>query len=62
MCRLSTIRHASSIALVYKGVIHEQGTHEQLMQVPTSSYARLVHAQEVQREGAQEGQGAGRRV
>ena len=39
--RLSTIRDADSIAVVYKGHIVEQGSHEQLMD-KKGSYARLV--------------------
>jgi ABC-type multidrug transport system fused ATPase/permease subunit len=30
---------------VYRGVILEQGTHEQLMAIPDGGYARLVAAQ-----------------
>ena len=43
--RLSTIRQAHSIAVVYKGVIVEQGSHDELMQAPQGAYARLVQHQ-----------------
>ena len=43
--RLSTIRHADCIAVVYRGVILEQGTHAELVAKPGSSYAKLVEAQ-----------------
>eukprot|EP00879_Flechtneria_rotunda_P003779 GHRR01004019.1.p1 GENE.GHRR01004019.1~~GHRR01004019.1.p1 ORF type:complete len:1293 (+),score=472.26 GHRR01004019.1:779-4657(+) len=43
--RLSTIRNANCIAVVYRGVILEQGRHEELMAMPNGGYARLVAAQ-----------------
>ncbi|KFM27090.1 ABC transporter B family member 4 [Auxenochlorella protothecoides] len=43
--RLSTIRHANSIAVVYKGVIVESGTHDELMGRHHGAYARLVQHQ-----------------
>ncbi|KAJ9525056.1 hypothetical protein QJQ45_017385, partial [Haematococcus lacustris] len=43
--RLSTIRNADKIALVYRGTILEQGTHAELMALPDGGYARLVAAQ-----------------
>lgn len=43
--RLSTIRHAAVIAVVYKGIILEQGSHEELLAIPGGGYARLVAAQ-----------------
>jgi ATP-binding cassette subfamily B (MDR/TAP) protein 1 len=43
--RLSTIKNADTIAVVYRGVILEQGGHEELLAVPGGGYARLVAAQ-----------------
>ncbi len=40
--RLSTIRNADDIAVVNRGVIIEQGTHERLMSIPYGNYAKLV--------------------
>jgi ATP-binding cassette subfamily B (MDR/TAP) protein 1 len=42
--RLSTIRDADTIAVVYKGHIVEQGTHQELVGM-NGSYARLVGGQ-----------------
>ena len=42
--RLSTVRDADSIAVVFKGKLVEQGTHEELL-VLNGSYARLVSHQ-----------------
>lgn len=44
--RLSTIRNASKIIVMKKGIILEQGTHEQLMS-QQGSYADMVHLQSV---------------
>lgn len=45
--RLSTVRHADSIAAVNKGVVDECGTHEELLaRGPKGAYARLVAASE----------------
>ena len=49
-CRLSTVRDADSIAVVFKGAIVEQGSHEALMARADGSYARLVRHQ-LQRRG-----------
>uniref|UniRef100_A0A7S0R4U3 ATP-binding cassette transporter n=1 Tax=Chlamydomonas leiostraca TaxID=1034604 RepID=A0A7S0R4U3_9CHLO len=49
--RLSTIRNAHSISVVFRGVILEQGNHDQLMALPGGAYARLVAAQEATAEG-----------
>ena len=43
--RLSTIRDADVIAVVYKGHIVERGTHQQLL-AENGSYARLVGGQQ----------------
>lgn len=43
--RLSTIKDADVIAVVFRGVILEQGTHDQLMALPDGGYSRLVAAQ-----------------
>ncbi|KAF8060513.1 ABCB6 [Scenedesmus sp. PABB004] len=43
--RLSTIRGAHAIAVVFRGVILEQGTHDELLAIPHGGYARLVAAQ-----------------
>jgi ATP-binding cassette subfamily B (MDR/TAP) protein 1 len=43
--RLSTIQHADTIAVVYRGVILESGTHSELLAIPGGGYARLVAAQ-----------------
>ncbi|KAF2101316.1 P-loop containing nucleoside triphosphate hydrolase protein [Rhizodiscina lignyota] len=49
--KLSTVRKADNIAVVAKGKIIEQGTHEQLIDL-RSTYARLVKVQDL-------GEGAG---
>lgn len=43
--RLSTIQHADTIAVVYRGVILESGTHSELLAIQGGGYARLVAAQ-----------------
>ncbi|ETM35318.1 hypothetical protein L914_17749 [Phytophthora nicotianae] len=40
--RLSTIRHADLIAVTQDGAIVEQGTHDQLLQLPNGIYKGLV--------------------
>jgi hypothetical protein len=44
--RLSTIRNADLICVVQSGALLEQGSHEELVARPGSSYAQLVRAQE----------------
>ncbi|KAL4457545.1 hypothetical protein ABPG75_012410 [Micractinium tetrahymenae] len=43
--RLSTVRDAHTIAVVYKGRIVEQGSHDELVALPHGNYARLVRHQ-----------------
>lgn len=43
--RLSTIRDADLIALVFRGSILEQGTHDELMAIPDGGYKSLVATQ-----------------
>jgi len=45
--RLSTIKNASCIYVMGKGVVLEQGTHDDLLANPDSAYARLVAAQKL---------------
>ncbi|XP_062146188.1 ABC transporter B family member 2-like [Alnus glutinosa] len=44
--RLSTVRNADIIAVVYEGKIIETGNHEELISNPNSAYASLVQLQE----------------
>lgn len=44
--RLTTIRNADIIAVVYQGKIVEQGTHGALIKDPDGAYTQLVHLQE----------------
>lgn len=44
--RLTTIRNADIIAVVYQGKIVEQGTHGELIKDPDGAYTQLVHLQE----------------
>lgn len=45
--RLSTVRHADEIIVLDKGAIAERGTHEQLMQIDSGIYRKLVSMQEL---------------
>ncbi|KAL2432173.1 ABC multidrug transporter atrC [Exophiala dermatitidis] len=52
--KLATIKNADSIAVISKGKVVEQGTHEELIEL-NGHYASLVHAQDLSssdREGA----------
>eukprot|EP00898_Chlorokybus_atmophyticus_P004111 jgi/Chlat1/4700/Chrsp3S05626 len=42
--RLSTIRHCNRIAVVQRGVIIEEGTHEELISRPNGAFAALARA------------------
>lgn len=44
--RLTTIRTADIIAVVHRGKIVEQGTHEELIRDPEGAYSQLVRLQE----------------
>ena len=44
--RLTTVRHADKIAVVQRGVVLEEGTHDELMQRGTGgAYVQLARAQ-----------------
>ncbi|MHB9147402.1 MAG: ABC transporter ATP-binding protein [Candidatus Amoebophilus sp.] len=45
--RLSTLKHMDRIIVLDKGIIVEQGTHEQLIQQPKSLYSKLWKLQEI---------------
>jgi ATP-binding cassette subfamily B protein len=45
--RLSTLKHMDRIIVLDRGLIVEQGTHEQLIEQPESLYSRLWKLQEV---------------
>jgi len=45
--RLSTLKHMDTIIVLDKGVIAQQGTHDELMQEPDSLYRKLWEYQEV---------------
>ncbi|XP_028764865.1 ABC transporter B family member 9-like [Neltuma alba] len=44
--RLTTIRNADAIAVVYQGKIVEKGSHDELIQNPDGAYSQLVRLQE----------------
>lgn len=52
--RLSTVRGAASIAFMSRGVLLEQGSHEQLMALHDGAYAKLVRLQTMMPQHADE--------
>ncbi|MBP9147432.1 MAG: ABC transporter ATP-binding protein, partial [Rhodoferax sp.] len=46
--RLSTIRGADCIVVLNHGRIHEQGSHEALMEIPQGIYQRLYLLQQLE--------------
>ncbi|KAJ0412384.1 hypothetical protein ATCC90586_005404 [Pythium insidiosum] len=40
--RLSTVRSANKIVVMMNGMVHEQGTHEELMQIPGGVYREIL--------------------
>ncbi|KIV81892.1 hypothetical protein PV11_04042 [Exophiala sideris] len=52
--RLSTIRKADNIIVMRDGRNIEEGTHQHLLSIPDGLYAGLVHAQQLESEGAHE--------
>uniref|UniRef100_A0A0E0L5B3 MDR-like ABC transporter n=1 Tax=Oryza punctata TaxID=4537 RepID=A0A0E0L5B3_ORYPU len=46
--RLSTVRNAHCISVVYKGKIAEQGHHDELVKDPNGAYSQLIRLQEAQ--------------
>ena len=43
--RLSTLKSADRIVVLEKGILAEDGTHDQLMSIPTGKYRALAMAQ-----------------
>ncbi len=43
--RLSTIKNANKIVVIDKGLVQEQGSHDELMQMPNGLYRKLVDMQ-----------------
>ncbi len=43
--RLSTIRKADKILVMNEGKVVEEGTHEELMEIPQGEYKRMVETQ-----------------
>ncbi len=43
--RLSTIRKADKILVMNEGKVVEEGTHEELMEIPQGEYKRMVEIQ-----------------
>ncbi|KAG6581395.1 ABC transporter B family member 9, partial [Cucurbita argyrosperma subsp. sororia] len=49
--RLTTIRNADTIAVVHRGKLLEQGTHDELIKDPDGAYSQLLRLQEGTRTG-----------
>ncbi|XP_023544154.1 ABC transporter B family member 9 isoform X1 [Cucurbita pepo subsp. pepo] len=49
--RLTTIRNADTIAVVHRGKLLEQGTHDELIKNPDGAYSQLLRLQEGTRTG-----------
>ncbi|XP_042479661.1 ABC transporter B family member 9-like [Macadamia integrifolia] len=53
--RLTTVRNADIIAVVHKGKVVEQGTHDELIKDSNGAYSQLAHMQDVTPHQAEEG-------
>ncbi|KAJ6710158.1 ATP-DEPENDENT PERMEASE MDL1 MITOCHONDRIAL [Salix koriyanagi] len=52
--RLSTVRNADMIAVIYRGKMVEKGSHSELLKDPEGAYSQLIRLQEVSKESEQE--------
>ncbi|XP_011005954.1 PREDICTED: ABC transporter B family member 4-like [Populus euphratica] len=52
--RLSTVRNADMIAVIYRGKMVEKGSHSELLEDPEGAYSQLIRLQEVNKESEQE--------
>ncbi|XP_061961245.1 ABC transporter B family member 21-like [Populus nigra] len=52
--RLSTVRNADVIAVIYRGKMVEKGSHSELLKDPEGAYSQLIRLQEVNKESKQE--------
>ncbi|XP_061961360.1 ABC transporter B family member 21-like isoform X2 [Populus nigra] len=52
--RLSTVRNADMIAVIYRGKMVEKGSHSDLLKDPEGAYSQLIRLQEVNKESKQE--------
>ncbi|KAJ7008064.1 ABC transporter B family member 11-like [Populus alba x Populus x berolinensis] len=52
--RLSTVRNADMIAVIYRGKMVEKGSHSELLKDPEGAYSQLIRLQEVNKESEQE--------
>ncbi|XP_061961470.1 ABC transporter B family member 4-like isoform X2 [Populus nigra] len=52
--RLSTVRNADMIAVIYRGKMVEKGSHSELLKDPEGAYSQLIRLQEVNKESKQE--------